>query len=182
MLSLVLNFILAIFLFKYLGDIVLVVWCMKKYGVPYAPTAMGMVRKMVKRLPLKRGMRVVELGSGDGRVAVEMARVYLIKVVGVELNGWLLFWSRVRAAVSVFKKGKVRFEKKDLFSVKFNNFDGVYMYLLPVMLEKLRPKLEKELKKGSLVMSYDYPIKISSKLRLKEKIEGKKPMWIYERS
>lgn len=174
------DIVFGAFLFKYVMDIVLVIWCMKKYGVPYAPSSMGMVKKMVGGLPLKSGMKIVELGSGDGRVSVEIVRRFKVEVVGVELNSWLLFWSRVRAAISI-KKGKVRFIKKDLFKVSFKEVDGVYMYLLPVMIKKLLPRLERELKKGSLVMSFDYPMGESKRFELVQKIEGRRAMWIYRK-
>ena len=175
-----LNLIFLFLIWKYLMDIVLVFWGNIFYGVPYVPTRQKLLRELMRKLTLKRGQKALELGSGDGRVAVMLARHFPIKVLGVERMRWLLWSSRVRAFLTPFKKGEVRFERRDLFKMSLRGYDLVYMYLLPVMMERLRERLEKQLRKGAMVVSFDYPL-LSKKFLLWEEIGKRQKIRIYKK-
>lgn len=178
--SLTVNVIFLVLVLKYVLDLVLVVWCNFWYGVPYVPTNMKVIRQLVKEVELKEGSKVVELGSGDGRVLVELAKKFKIKALGVEKNSLLRLMAKLRAKLTPFKKGEVKFIDGDLFTFDLKGYDVVYLYLLPWMIERLRGDLEKKLKKGALVISFDYPLK-SDKFVMEKLIgTGKQKIAVYK--
>ncbi len=178
---LLINLIFLVLVVKYLVDIGLVLWCSRFYGVPYVPTKMDMVKKVVNKVMMKKGEKLVELGSGDGRVAVEFAKMYPVQVVGYERNLLLLAIARLRYLTTWKKRGVVRFVSGDLSQVSFRGLDVVYMYLLPSVIDRLTPKLEKELKRGARVVSYDYPLRSRHFVRLAEVCGGGKVAGVWER-
>ncbi len=178
--AVIINLIFILWVVKYLIDILLVFWGNIFYGVPYVPTKHGLIKEAVKSLKLKKGQKVIELGSGDGRVSIMFAKEHPVEVLGVEKIRWLLWNSRLRALLTPFKKGRVRFERKDLFRVSLKEVDVVYMYLLPWMIKKLIPRIEKELKKGALIVSFDYLVQ-SEKLLLWEEIGKRQKIRVYKR-
>jgi hypothetical protein len=77
--------------------------------------------------------------------------------VGVDLNP-----ERVREARAAAKKAGpqiealVRFEEGDVFTFDFSRATVVTMYLLPSVNVKLRPRILKELKPGTRIVSHDF--------------------------
>lgn len=178
--STIINLIFLSFVIKYTLDILLVVWCNLVYGVPYVPTDGGLIGEVAKRVKMTRGQKLIELGSGDGRMSSEFARRYPITAVGYEKNKFLLLVARWRAKVTSFKRGKVKFVDDDLFVVDLKRADVVYIYLLPWMIEKLKAKLE-AMKTGARVVSFDYPLK-SERFEMVDLIgKGKRKVAVYSK-
>src|SRR5690242_17121198 len=65
------------------------------FGGPYAPAALNRIETMVKLLKLKKGQKMVDLGSGDGRIVIEFAKRG-IESHGYEINPILVFISRLK--------------------------------------------------------------------------------------
>lgn len=106
---------------------------------------------------LEPGQLHYDLGSGDGRWVIAAARDFGVRSVGFEIDGELVASSRSRIA-ALGLADRARIEQDDLFESDFGEVDLVTAYLLPVMLERLRPMLESQLKRGARVVSYQYPI------------------------
>lgn len=98
---------------------------------------------------------VVDLGSGDGRVALAASRVCR-RAVGIEINPFLTLFSRFMAVLSA--NGEVKFKNKSYWRENLSPYDVVYLYLSPPQLRKLQPKLEKELAPGTRVISNSYKL------------------------
>ncbi len=138
------------------------------HGAPWVPTRRRDVARVLRLLDAKPGQTVYELGCGDGRVSVAIARQTCAKVVGVELSlaQWLAASIRgvVYRATPSYKegdsaaRGSLRFCLADAFSVDLSGADAVYLFLMPETYAKLRPKFERELKPGAVVVSYVWPI------------------------
>lgn len=124
-------------------------------GAPYVTTTFNQVKKMTHAYPFPHNVYTVELGSGDGRFLRYVAKKYQANGYGVDLNPVVVWWSNILARID---KVKVRFYRKNIFSVSLNEADVVYLFLLPEVIVKLRPKLEDELKKGVLVISHGFKI------------------------
>jgi len=123
--------------------------------VPYVPTNQETVEEMLKLAGVKPGDVVYDLGCGDGRIVITAAKKFGARGVGVDLNP-----QRIQEANENAKKAgvteKVTFIEGDLFDFDFSEADVVTMYLLPSVNLKLRPKLQKELKKGARIVSHDF--------------------------
>src|SRR3989338_11642263 len=73
---------------------------------PYVPSTDPVCRAMVEMANLKPGMKVYDLGSGDGRLLL-LAAARGAEAVGIEINTYLVVYSKMRALRSPFR-GKVR--------------------------------------------------------------------------
>lgn len=125
-------------------------------GAPWVPTRKRDIARLLSLLNLKDGQKMYELGCGDGRVSIAVAKKTGAYVVGVELS----FLHVVIANILAWMRGvkNMRFVWGDIYKQDFFDADAVYLFLMPRVNEKLRPKLERELKPGALVVSYVWPI------------------------
>ena len=98
----------------------------------------------------------MELGSGDGRIVRRAVQVYGVKGIGVDINSLLIILSKVLAGRQRLKD--VSFIRRNIFDVDFSQADTIYMFLMPETIKKLLPKMEKEIHKGTLVISHGFKI------------------------
>ncbi len=122
---------------------------------PYYPTPEFVVEKMLELAGLKRGERMFDLGSGDGRIVIMAAQKFGALAAGVEMDDdlWKQSSNKIR---SLGLEKTARIIHGDLFIQDYSSADLVTVYLLPTSNDKIRPKLEKELKKGARVVSHDF--------------------------
>jgi predicted RNA methylase len=106
---------------------------------------------------LKPGEVFFDLGAGDGRTVIMAAKEFGARAVGVELREDLA----KKALSTVHEEGlqdRVTIVNGDIFNVDLTSADVVFLYLTTSANEKIKPKLEAELKKGVRVVSHDYEI------------------------
>jgi cyclopropane fatty-acyl-phospholipid synthase-like methyltransferase len=123
------------------------------HGIPWQPTDMRRVRRMLQMSELKPGEVVYDLGCGDGRILVCAAREFQARAVGVELNPWLY----VLAVLRVFFSGcssRVQIIFGNLHNVPLEEADVVTIFLFSHVNELLQEKFRQELKKGARIVSY----------------------------
>ena len=110
---------------------------------------------MLQLAELKPGEVLFDLGAGDGRSVIMAAKAFSARAVGVELREDL-----AKRALSTINENaladRVTILNSDLFAVNLASADVVFLYLTTSANEKIRPKLENELKPGVRVVSHDY--------------------------
>ena len=124
---------------------------------PYVASPVPVVRQMLILTGLKPGETFYDLGSGDGRAVIMAAKDFGAKAVGVELREDLA----KRALSNIDELGletKVQILQDDIFKVDLTPADVVFLYLTTSANEKIKPKLESELRPGTRVVSHDYEI------------------------
>ncbi len=110
---------------------------------------------MIKLLKGHRG-HIVDLGSGDGRIVIEAAKLGL-KADGIELNPWLVFYSRLASfRHGVF--GETRFFTRDLWKSDLSRYDHVVIFGVESMMGDLELKLSKELSRECRVIACRFPL------------------------
>ena len=124
-------------------------------GVPWVPSRSDTIRQMLDLAGVKKGDKFADLGCGDGRMLF-MAEKLGARVYGYELALLAFLAAKLR---KFFLGSNARIEFKSFFEINLEKFDVVALYLMPETLEKLKPKLEKELKKGSRIVSHAFQIK-----------------------
>ncbi len=110
---------------------------------------------MLKLARVTKDDVVYDLGSGDGRIVINAAKRYGARGVGIEINPDLVKEARLnaeRAGVT----NRVKFVEQDLFETDLKEASVVTLYLLPEVNLRLRPKLLRELKPGTRVVSHDF--------------------------
>ncbi len=122
---------------------------------PYYPTPETIVAKMLQFGELKAGEKMFDLGSGDGRIVIMAARKYKANATGVEFDADLCRRSTERIK-SLGLESRARIINGDIMKQDYSSADLLTVYLLPGSNDKLRPLLEKQLKKGARVVSHDF--------------------------
>lgn len=123
--------------------------------VPFVPTPPAVVEGMLKAAEVGPNDLVIDLGSGDGRIAIMAAEKFGARAVGIELDPALLKESREnakRAGVA----DRVEFREQDLFDADLSGATVLTMYLLPSVNLKLRDKILRDMKPGARVVSHDF--------------------------
>jgi len=125
---------------------------------PYYPTPLTIVEKMLDLGELKAGEKMFDLGSGDGRIVIMAAQKYGADATGVEMEEDLYRQSMQKIRTLGLEK-TARIIHGDVFKQDYSSADMITVYLLPVSNNKLRPLLEKQLKKGTRIVSHDFPFR-----------------------
>ena len=124
-------------------------------GGPYVPTPQTVVDAMLDLARVGPADFVVDLGSGDGRIVLSGATRHKASGMGVDIDGELV----ERANASAQRLGvadRVRFLQQDVFATDLGRATVLTLYLLPGMMESLRPKLLRELRPGTRIVSHDF--------------------------
>src|SRR5512142_1977283 len=147
---------------------------------PYVASPARAVDLMLEMAKIKPGETVYDLGSGDGRIVIAAAGKYKAKAMGIEISPKLV--ASANAEIEREKlSDQARVVQGDVFQADLTGADVVTIYLDTESNAKLKPRLEKFLKHGARVVSYDYPIPGWKAARI-EKIEGRRehPVYLYE--
>ena len=122
--------------------------------VPFVPTPMAVVDRMLDMSGAKPGDYLVDLGCGDGRIVTEAARRG-VRALGVDLDPDLIALCRRRTRDMGLEK-LASFVQQDIYQTDLTTASIVTLYLLPEHNLKLKDKLARELRNGARVVSHDW--------------------------
>ena len=135
---------------------------LRKHCLPYV-AANAQQLELLEKACRRRGVegaakRIVDLGSGDGVVCVELAKRLGVEARGVELNPWLVYYSKYSAWRE--NVGELcTFERGDLFKADVSDADAVALFVVPAMMSDLEDKLARELPRDACVLAARFPLK-----------------------
>jgi SAM-dependent methyltransferase len=121
--------------------------------VVYVPTPQAAVDAMLELAEVTPTDVVYDLGSGDGRIVITAAKRYGARAVGIEIDPALVSQA-VKNAAAAGVSDRVRFVSQNLFAADIRDATVVTLYLLQSINERLRPKLVRELKPGTRIVSH----------------------------
>lgn len=123
--------------------------------VIFVPTPQEVVDQMLKLANVHKGDVVYDLGCGDGRLVITAAKRYGVRGVGIDINP-----ERIKESQDNAKQAGVTnlvsFRNEDLFEADIKEASVVTLYLLQSLNVKLRPKLWRELKPGTRIVSHSF--------------------------
>lgn len=124
------------------------------WGSPYMGVQKNIIRQILAFGGLSKDDVFYDLGAGDARIVI-VAKKYFDaqKVTGYEISPWPYIKGRamIRGAALI---DAVKFERKNIFGSDFSDATFVYMYLYTSFInEKIAPKLARELKAGTKILS-----------------------------
>lgn len=132
---------------------------------PWAPwwrTNRKVARAICRLAKISKKDIIYDLGSGTGTALIVASREFGAKGVGIEIDPLRFFISSIFLHINGVSD-RVRILKKNFYDVDISNATIVFVYLVPRVLEKLKPKFLRELKPGTLVLSYRYKINLPLK-------------------
>jgi ribosomal protein L11 methylase PrmA len=130
----------------------------KGLDVPYVQTPPHVVTAMLKLARVGAHDVVVDLGCGDGRIVVAAAKEFGARGTGYDIDPDRILEAR-RNAERAGVTARAQFARRNLFDVNISEATVVTMFLLPSVLERLRPRLLRDLAPGTRIVSHSFPLK-----------------------
>jgi SAM-dependent methyltransferase len=124
-------------------------------GVRYVPSPQSVVDAMLELAQVTANDVVYDLGSGDGRIPITAAQRYGARGVGIEIEQRLVAESNDNAK-KAHVADRVTFIHGNLFEADITPATVVILFLLPRMLDELRPTLQRDLRPGARVVAHGY--------------------------
>lgn len=145
---------------------------LRKVCLPYVPATDTQVANVMRALGERAGRpvavrlrkaasglsgtrKLVDIGSGDGRIVLEAAKAGY-KAHGVELNPWLVLYSKYRAR-RLGLSATATFSRADLWKSEMGQYDNVVIFGVEEMMPALEDKLGRELSASSRVVACRFP-------------------------
>lgn len=123
-------------------------------GAPFYPSSKKAISEIIKLVKTSKAKNIVELGSGDGRIAIALAKEGY-NVTAIDINPLLTLWTKV---IAKLKGVEINVVTADILKVDLNEFDLAVTYLFPEIMQKLYPKLKQELKPGATLISNTFKL------------------------
>lgn len=130
----------------------------RNYLVPYVPTPDPVVKAMLELAKAGPEDILYDLGCGDGRIIITAAREFKVKkAIGIEIREDLV--NQARKRIDELKlNNRAEILKADMFKINLKDATVITLFLLTSVNEMLRPKLERELKPGTRIVSHEFQI------------------------
>jgi SAM-dependent methyltransferase len=122
--------------------------------VIWVPTPDDVVERMLRMAQVTPNDYVVDLGAGDGKIAIAAAKKFGARALGIEYNGDMARHAQQnveRAGVA----GRAKIVQGDIFVSDFSQATVLTMYLLPALNLKLRPQIL-AMRPGTRVVSHSF--------------------------
>ncbi|XP_053680261.1 ATP synthase subunit C lysine N-methyltransferase [Anopheles nili] len=151
---------------------------LRKHCLPFVPATPNQIRNVLSFVkPSANGSRLLDIGSGDGRIVIAAARSQPgLKSDGVELNPWLVYYSRL-AALRGGVLNRTSFFRKDLWRFSLTPYDHIVIFGVEQMMEELEKKILSESAPGATIIACRFPF---PSMKPVERIEeGVDSVWVY---
>ncbi|KAK2588650.1 hypothetical protein KPH14_006416 [Odynerus spinipes] len=148
----------------------------RRICLPYVPATNQQVQNVLQALKGRSGS-LIDLGSGDGRIVLAAAKAGF-KSYGIELNPWLVWYSRLMA-VTKGLSSQTSFLRRDLWKCNLRDYDNVVIFGVEQMMEDIEQKFNTELQRDSVIIACRFPL--PNKDPIATIGEGVDAVWIYKR-
>lgn len=146
------------------------------FGAPWFITKKKDYDRIAKLANLKRGTIFYDLGCGTGNMLFYLSKKYKINCIGIEVSPVLFLYSKIK---SLFR-GRVKIKYGNFFNYNLSKADVVYVFLMPNVYNKLKNKLNRELKNEVKVILAYWPFKKSKPIFVSKK-EGDTTYYLYKK-
>lgn len=152
-----------IILFLLIGLFLLFISALWPPDSPWAPwwsTSREKARQMCRMAKVKKGSVVYDLGCGTGEALIVAATEFGATCVGIEIDPFRVFLAKY----NVRREGmehNVNILKENFFALSLSDATVVFVYLIPRALMQLSKKMMKELKPGTILVSYRYQLPLA---------------------
>jgi hypothetical protein len=160
------------------GFMLVLFWSTFRTRVPYYPSGKAVRETVAELLPPGRPLRVIDIGSGFGGLALGLSRLRPdVQAEGIEIAPlpWLV--SRLRARLA---GNRVKFARGDYETLDLGAYDLVYAYLSPAVMDRLWRKAQREMAPGSILASYEFVVEDRPADRCIEPEDGGPALYVWE--
>lgn len=126
-------------------------------GAPYAPTKPKTVAAMIQRLNIQPGDKAVDIGSGDGRLVIALAKAGA-EAHGYETNPFLVWWSRYLIRRSGVQD-RACIHRESFWDISFSSFSIVTLFGMTHIMERLSEKFRNELPSNATIAVNTYTLR-----------------------
>jgi len=141
------------------------------FGAPYEGTGKKKIEEILKISHVKKGDKIIDLGSGDGRIVIAFAKKG-IESHGFEINPILVLYSRYKIKKANLKYAFIHW--KSFWKADLKKYDIVILFQYKTLMERIEKKLKKELKNSAKIISYHW------KFPNYKVIENKDDIYLYK--
>ena len=146
-------------------------------GAPWVPTVRKDIDRIIKLADVQSGDVIYELGCGDARVLRNLVRAHSgSRGVGYDLSILHIFIGQITAWVQGFP---VRLGMRNILKVDCSGADIVYLFLMPEINKPVTKKLMRELKPGSKIIAFVWPLPDLEPIKIDE-VSGRSTIYLYE--
>lgn len=146
-------------------------------GAPWVPTRKKDIERFIKLANAESGQVFYDIGCGDGRLVIAAAKEGLDSR-GLEISVLPFVLAKARQII-LWRSLRYKIMYKNLWNFDLHDADVVFVWLMPNAMPKLKQKFEKELRPGTKVISYVWPIDGLSIKRVSKK-KGFSDIYLYE--
>ena len=140
---------------------------------PFVRVPKNVLPKIIELLDIKDNSVVYDLGCGDSRVLTECYKYNSkAKYFGIEKAAIPYLLAKIKT-----RKTGVKILRGDFFKKDLSRATRIFLYLLPGTMDKLLPKLEKELKNDALVVSCSFKFTDKQPVKI---VKDEKELFVYE--
>lgn len=126
-------------------------------AAPWVPVFKRDIERIVRLADIRDDDLVYDLGSGDGRILAALANNSQAQLVGYEISFIPYVWSRLKLIfLGLTKRAEIRYA--DFLTRDLSQASVIFCFLTPMAMKKLAPKFQKELKKGTRIISYSFSL------------------------
>ena len=138
-------------------------------GAPFEPSKDDRIKSILKLASPKKKDRIVDLGSGDGRIVIVFAEKGY-ESHGYEINPWLVLYSIIKAKIKGVKKA--HFHLGNFWNKDLSKYNIITLFQIGYIMPKLEEKIKKECKSKTKIVSNKWtfpnikPKKINNNVKL----------------
>ncbi|KAG5877950.1 hypothetical protein JTB14_001180 [Gonioctena quinquepunctata] len=147
---------------------------LRKFCLPYVPATNTQITNILAALKGRSGT-LLDLGSGDGRIVIEAAKCNFLSH-GVELNPWLVYYSKLWALRNGLHKS-TRFFRRDLWRYNISKYDNIVIFGVEQMMDNLEKKFLSECKPECCIIACRFPL--PNRTPIKTIGQGVDTVWVY---
>ncbi|XP_017753824.1 PREDICTED: protein FAM173B [Eufriesea mexicana] len=147
----------------------------RKICLPYVPATTQQVQNVLQALEGRAGS-LIDLGSGDGRIVFATAKSGF-KAHGIELNLWLVLYSRLKALITRSFL-KTTFIRQNLWKHNLKEYDNIVLFGVDQMMKDVETKFVKELQEDCVIVTCRFPLPTMNAIKIIG--EGVDTVWVYK--
>lgn len=144
------------------------------FGAPWHPISRKDLKRALDFCGVQAGERLVDLGSGDGRVLITAAKDYGLMGTGIEIDPIKVWLANLRVRVAGVSD-KVRIVRANIFAYDYREADLLFVYLTHQALDKLFPDILDQLKPTARILCYRFCIRGMTP----DKVNADKTLFLY---